>query len=143
MIRETNSRAWCISLYLGKVQNSTGNYVFRRFKRAVLLQKQSPSLLLRDRMHWVCLFNKLVLINRGQGRGSRSWKTRGSDSLISGSAVFLSLLTWKPEVCSSSSQLWLLLPVRQEITSFAKITSCGKTPRPHRKEPVFPRRLCF
>lgn len=56
----------------------------------MLLQKQSPDVLLGDRTHRGCPLDKLVLVNRAQGRGSGSWETRGSGSLISGSAAPLS-----------------------------------------------------
>lgn len=87
--------------------------------------------------------DKLVLINRGWGEVHSHGSTL-PDSLMGEMLVFSPFfLPHKPEVLSDSSPRWLLLPVRQEITSLAKITSCGKTLWPHREEHVFPRRLCF
>lgn len=76
-----------------------------------------------------------------QGRGPRSWTTQ---VLTPSENLRLSLpFTFKREVCRRLQSALPLLPVRQEVTSLAKITSYGQTPRPHRKEHVFPRRLGF
>lgn len=93
MIRGTNSPACCIGLYLGKVQNSTGNYVLEALK-GLLFPKQRPELLLQDRKSLGCLLDKLILINRGQGRGWPSWKSwalpdKGLSSLGELEAFFL------------------------------------------------------
>lgn len=73
-MREANSLACCISLYLGKVQNSTGNYVLETLK-GLLFPQQRPDLLLQDRMCLGCLLDKLILINGGQGRGWPCWES--------------------------------------------------------------------
>lgn len=138
MIRETNSRAWCLSLYLGKVQNSTGNYVFlEALTGPCCSRSRAPACFFGDRTHRGCLRDKLVLINSGPGRGARSGKTRGADSLRSARAGF-------PPPCNSGAR------GLQQLKSARAPASC-QTGNPFLRQnyrlwpssPAAPKRACF